>query len=177
LEAEARSAEAQAAGNQAMADLFLEAGKDLRDPERVMDMAKQAFTGRMVILDEAVDSARDFKGDAGEMFEGLSALYQYLWPMRFGPDGGTSVDVDEFESLSGFGIAFHESKQTNKDARLVRMRQRTYRGKAYDITPRIKGGDKRRGHLRIHFAFDDERQLIVVGHCGGHLETYGTQRM
>lgn len=177
LEAETRSAEAQAAGNQAMADLFLEACKDLRDPERVMDLAKQAFAGRMVILDEAVDSARDFMGDAGEMFEGLSALYQYLWPMRFGLEGGASVDVDEFESQSGFGIAFHESKQTNKDARLVRMRQRTYRGKTCDITPHIKGGDKRRGHLRIHFAFDDERQLIVVGHCGGHLETYGTQRM
>jgi hypothetical protein len=97
--------------------------------------------------------------------------------MRFGLEGGASVDVDEFESQSGFGIAFHESKQTNKDARLVRMRQRTYRGKTYDITPHIKGGGKRHGHLRIHFAFDDERQLIVVGHCGGHLETYGTQRM
>ena len=58
---------------------------------------------------------------------------------------------------------------------LTQLCQRTYNGKQICILPHIKGnGFNRRDPFRLHFCFDDEAKLIVIGHCGSHLPTSGT---
>ena len=176
LEEELREAASLALRDRGMEELLLKIGCSCRSTLDTIEIARVAFGDRIVLLDDAVESARAFKGQAGEMFKGLEAMYEHLWPMRFGEDGTLNVDEGEFQARTGFAIAFHEGKHTNRDARLMRLRQHEYLGETYDFVAHLKGGDKKRGHLRIHFIFDRERDLIVVGHCGGHLETYGTQR-
>lgn len=60
---------------------------------------------------------------------------------------------------------------------LIWLRQLTYKGNQICILPHVKGnGRNRRDPFRLHFCFDDEAQLIVIGHCGSHLPTSGTAR-
>ena len=177
LEGQLRYAQTTARGNEDRARLLLEVWRELRDPERVVEVAKQAFGDRLVFLDRAIESARSFKGDAGEMFAGLTAMYQLLWPMRFGDGGDVTIDEGKFQSQSGFELTFHESKQTNRNPRLAKQRQVEYHGKTYDISPHVKGGDRKRGFLRIHFFFDADERMVVIGHCGNHMETDGTAKL
>ena len=177
LEAQLQDEQAHARGNEARAQLFLEVGHELRDPAMIIDVAKRAFGDRLVFLDRAVDSACEYKGEPGELFDGLAAMYQHLWPMRFGVEGDAGIDEDAFQARSGFGLAFHESKPTNRNPRLVKQRAVEYHGKTYDISPHIKGGGRKRGHLRIHFFFDNDERMVVIGHCGNHMETDGTAKL
>ena len=174
LEDEVLQAEALAQRDHGMEELLLSIGSGCKGVREAMNIAEVVFADRMVFLDDAVESAYDFKGQASELFKGLAAMYEQLWPMRFGPNGVMNINEGDFKSRTGFGVSFHEGKQTNRDVRLMRLRQHEYQGKVCDFIPHVKGGDKKRGHLRIHFIFDPERELIVVGHCGEHLETYGT---
>ena len=177
LEGQVRSAEARAHNNETWAGLLLEVGREVRDSAKVVEVAKKAFGDRLVILDRAVDSARAYKGEPSEMFDGLAAIYQHLWPLRFGDEGDVNVDEDEFQARTGFGLTFHESKQTKRNARLAKQREVEYHGKTYDMSPHIKGGDKKRGYLRIHFFFDSDARMVVIGHCGNHMETDGTAKL
>ncbi len=177
LEGQLRDAQASAKASDVQAQLLFEVGHELRDPVKVVEVAKTAFADRLVFLDGASESAQAYKGDAGEMFDGLAAMYQHLWPLRFGDEGDVNVDEDEFQNRSGFGLTFHESKQTKRNPRLAKQRQVEYHGKACDMSPHIKGGDKKRGYLRIHFFFDGDARTIVIGHCGNHMETDGTAKM
>lgn len=163
--------------NESMAHLLLDAGDYLRDGRSAALLAQRALSSRVVLLDEAIASADRFVGDVSEMYDGLVSLYTVLWEMRFGPDGSASVSEEEFKVKSKFEVSFHESKPTNRNASLTNMRKCMYDGVQLDVTPHIKGGSRRRGYLRIHFAFVPERQLIVVGHCGNHMQTSGTARM
>lgn len=177
LEGQLREEQALVRGNEKRAELLLEVARELRDPARVVEVAREVFGDRLVILDRAVESAREYRGEPSEMFDGLLAMYQHLWELRFGEEGDVTVDEDEFQALTGFGLTFHESKQTKRNARLAKQRQVEYRGKTCDMSPHIKGGDKKRGFLRIHFFFDGDGRKVVIGHCGNHMETDGTAKL
>ena len=68
-----------------------------------------------------------------------------------------------------------EGKQTKNDKNLVKLRKLKYMGAEVDITLHVKYGSKAPKCLRVHFYADHERQMLVVGHCGDHLDTYGSQ--
>ena len=48
-----------------------------------------------------------------------------------------------------------------------------------DITPHVKWNNKTQ-YLRVHFFVEHdekaETRRIIIGHCGDHLDTYGTKR-
>ena len=128
-------------------------------------------------IGKAVCEACEYKGDPGELFDGLAAMYQHLWPMRFGAEGDVNIDEDAYQARSGFGLAFHESKQTKRNPRLMKQRAVEYHGKTYDISLHIKDGDRKRGHLHIHFFSDSDERMVVIGHCGNHMDTDGTAKL
>ena len=55
------------------------------------------------------------------------------------------------------------------------LRKIVHNGKERDITPHVKAGNKAR-LLRVHFCVDQDEKQIIIGHCGDHLDTYGTRR-
>jgi hypothetical protein len=83
-----------------------------------------------------------------------------------------------FRNLTGIELAITEGQQTKRDDRLMLLRRDVDdRGEPIDITPHLKLGDHPPRLLRVHFAVDRERRLLIVGHCGDHLDTFGTQRL
>ncbi len=138
------------------------------------------FPGRIKFLPSASASARAMDS-AGEG-PGLPDTWRLLWSMATTLHdlafGGSVRDLQaEFKTRTGFELALCEGSTTNRDGRLRALRRVTFDGYELDISPHVKIGSDSTSCLRVHFAFLRERSLIVVGHCGGHLETAGTRRM
>lgn len=70
-----------------------------------------------------------------------------------------------------FELAMSEGPNTNRNPRLVKLRQVSYEGRTVDITPHLKVG---RGvdsmdTLRIYYGWDAVDNRLVIGHIGTHL--------
>jgi hypothetical protein len=59
----------------------------------------------------------------------------------------------------------------------MRLRKLQYGDQEYDITPHVKHGNQEPKLVRIHFAFDEAKRKIVVGHIGRHIPNYTTKKM
>jgi hypothetical protein len=81
----------------------------------------------------------------------------------------------QFKARTGFELALTEGKQTNKDHTLAGLRQFSFEGRDWDMSPHVKAG-KHPNWLRVHFALDQAAERVLVGHCGDHLDTAGTRR-
>lgn len=84
--------------------------------------------------------------------------------------------AETFKNRTKFSLTWTESKETKRDNRLMAQRQMVYDGREIDITPHVKWGDTAPRLLRVHFWVDRDQKRLVVGHCGDHLDTYGTRR-
>jgi hypothetical protein len=141
----------------------------------VLNKIGKIFEGRIVILQEAFESAReaDFS-DIHSSWELLWAMSTTLWELYFSEETDTANIITQFRCQSGYDLTLTESKLTKNDSRLMKQRLRQFNGKTIDITPHAKI-DKIKS-LRIHYYPDKIDKIIVIGHCGNHLETYGTKR-
>lgn len=148
----------------------------------LLTMLEKLWGSKVVVLEEAKSSAEDFPGNRldnrmEEYWEILKSVPTDLWDIYFGDDEFDSIDK-EYQRRTGYELAITETGTTKADAGLVRQRQRTYNGRTIDITPHIKGKDKNpKTAFRLHYWADKENNQIVIGHCGGHLETSGTRRL
>ena len=100
-----------------------------------------------------------------------------LHPLLLEQDELSAANVAElFTQKTGFELAWTETKQTKRDNKLMALRRIGYRGQQVDITPHVKWGNKPPKCLRVHFWVDRDGTQLVIGHCGDHLNTYGTHR-
>lgn len=126
-----------------------------------------------VFTAEALKSAEESDVDPAVTWECLQATAAVLPELVF--EKRESALTERFRNLTGFEMTLTEGSQTKKDAKLAKIRRVVVEGKEWDVSAHIKAG-KHPGWLRIHFAIDQERKRIIVGHCGDHLETAGTRR-
>jgi hypothetical protein len=70
----------------------------------------------------------------------------------------------------------NEGRMTQRDSRLMRLREREYEGKLYDISPHVSL-NKGSLSLRVHFAIEQDSKKLIIGHCGDHLDTFSTQKL
>lgn len=150
-----------------------------RNARDLLEVVSKVNSDKIVVLSSALESAEKYKGKTSldEMLEMLKSLSTVLWPALFGDDASGNVAVD-YEARANFGLAMGESKLTKNNAELMRLRTFDYRGKPTDFSAHIKGREKRpKDTLRLHFAPDTERELVVVGYFGHHLKTAGTQKI
>ena len=100
-----------------------------------------------------------------------------LWDLYFGASSGGDISGRYYEK-AGYELALTETKLTKNNASMMREREAEYQGKIVDCRPHIKGKDKNpKRAFRVHFYVDRAGGKIVLGHCGGHLTTAGTQRI
>ncbi len=138
-------------------------------------LAKRVFSDRLLVLDQAERSAREFTaGDVRETWAALRDMAVVLWPLMFGEE---SVDIPaRFEEKSVLRIAMTEGPMTQKDPQLMRLRKVEYNGHTEDMSAHLKGRiGEGQTTLRVHFFPDHEKKLLVIGHCGTHLPTYAYQ--
>ncbi len=145
-----------------------------RDLEGVLGLVREMYAGRVVILDDAFDSASGWDFDVDHAWRALKAVAQVLPELHFETDG---VDVaKEFKTRTGFDLAMSEGKLTKQNKKAVRERTVMYEGHAVDITAHVKIGSSKPNLLRVHYYPDHDKKLIVIGHCGDHLTTAGTRK-
>jgi hypothetical protein len=57
----------------------------------------------------------------------------------------------------------------------MKLRERIYRGQVIDISPHVIWGNEMPKLLRVHLHVYRPNSVIVVGHCGDHLEVASTK--
>ena len=151
-------------------------------PKEVAEVAKLAVqlgSGRLVLTNKAIRSLE--KSEFAKSSEAPTVIWRCLRAMADDLHDlvlqklQTQQVAEEFKKRSKFDLTWTESKETKRDAKLMALRKIVHNGKERDITPHVKLGNKAR-LLRVHFCVDQDEKQIIIGHCGDHLDTYGTRR-
>jgi hypothetical protein len=148
----------------------------------VVELIQKLHGDRIVFAERAIEAARSAAiNDAPDgvhiAWRHLHAAATVLPKLAF--DEGVSAGAlpARFrEASGGLELSMTEGKTTKADAKLVDARAITVDGRTWDGVAHIKFGAKVPRLLRIHFALDRDRQRVIVGHCGDHLDTAGTRR-
>lgn len=107
----------------------------------------------------------------------LKSIPTTLWELYFGSKPTANIQQG-YQAQTGFELALTEGSMTNKGAKYMKQRERIYHGQTISIAPHIKGhSGNPKDNFRLHYYADGERKLIVIGHCGAHLETAGSKKL
>lgn len=181
LEGEKRALERKAAqcaapsdddGAARVAECLQSIPRDLTD---LLKLARSIWPERIVVLPEAMDSAKSYDGNLAEEWDIVRSTATALYGLLFEDDGCEGQVADEFQRRTGYELTFSESSATRARADLMKMRERSYGGRTVDISAHIKGRSQK-NTFRLHFYIDRENELIVIGHAGCHMKTAGSQR-
>lgn len=142
--------------------------------EEVIDLVEKLFPSRIVFLPEARSSADDWNFDPSRAWVILRSMATELYSLYF-VEGCSTIEAD-FKTRTGIELSLKEGNQTRKNKQLMKLRERNYQGAEISIEPHVKEGVRKPGLLRVYYFADHENKLIVVGHCGDHLDTDGTRR-
>lgn len=181
LEGEKRALERKAAqcaapsdddGAARVAECLQSIPRDLAD---LLKLARSIWPDRIVVLPEAMDSAKSYDGNLAEEWDIVRGAATALYGLLFEDDGCDGRVADEFQRRTGYELTFSESSATRARADLMKMRERSYGGRTVDISAHIKGRSQK-NTFRLHFYIDRENELIVIGHAGCHMKTAGSHR-
>lgn len=146
-----------------------------RDLADLLKLARSIWPDRIVVLPEAMDSAKSYDGNLAEEWEIVRGAATALYGLLFEDDGCEGRVADEFQRRTGYELTFSESSATRARVDLMKMRERSYGGCTVDISAHIKGRSQKNS-FRLHFYIDRENELIVIGHAGCHMKTAGSHR-
>lgn len=174
----ARKWQAEASGMRERFDFSSGLPGFFRNVKDELELAEKLWGGRIVVLDEAYRSAKDYKAfDLEEEWKIISAAANDLWDICFDSDLDGIID-DVFYQQTGVELAMTEGPMTRSNPQMMKLRDRTYLGKTVRCEPHLKG--RGRGvpseFFRLHFYIDRENKKIVIGHCGLHLKSAATLR-
>jgi hypothetical protein len=144
----------------------------------VLAEIRRLVPDRIAVTDQGLRSAQraTFK-DLSIAWSCLRSMALDLHDLVFGEEEYPGTLEQAFHERTGFELALTENKNTKRDKKLMALRTQKWSSKEIDITPHVKHGNREPRCLRVHYYADHERRLIVIGHCGDHLDTYGTQWM
>lgn len=152
--------------------VLVQAFRDLAD---LLKLARSIWPDRIVVLPEAMDSAKSYDGNLAEEWDIVRGAATALYGLLFEDDDCEGRVADEFQRRTGYELTFSESSATRARADLMKMRERSYGGRTVDISAHIKGRSQK-NTFRLHFYIDRENELIVIGHAGCHMKTAGSHR-
>lgn len=142
----------------------------------VAEAIQGLFPERIIFTARGLASTEDRSDAVVELaWECLWAMATTMHSMFFAEDT-QGVDLERrFKELSGFDLAMSEGRSTKKDKKFMNLRRDVYDGKTVEIVPHVKVGNKEPRLLRVHFHLDHDREIIAIGHCGGHLDNFSTR--
>lgn len=141
----------------------------------VVDLIQRAYPDRIFFTEKARDSARKARlQDINLAFECLRAMATTLHDLHFGRKLPLREACREFRNSTGFELAVGESEGTRAKKRLAAKRKDFYKGQQIDISPHVKHGNTSGNILRVHYYAHPGDRVLVIGHCGDHLDTVKT---
>ncbi len=136
--------------------------------EDSLSILEKSFFGKIIVLDSAWKSAKDAKKFRYQQkaFELLLKLPTQYWQAK--AEGKTDKDAGSFY---GDDFSPWESEGIMDNPRAREERTFEYNKTLMQMTNHLKIGVKPSDAetLRIHFDWDPQEKLIIIGHCGKHL--------
>lgn len=124
-----------------------------RDLTDLLKLARSIWPNRIVVLPEAMDSAKSYDGNLAEEWDIVRGAATALYGLLFEDDGCEGQVADEFQCRTGYELTFSESSATRARVDLMKMRERSYCGRTVDISAHIKGRSQKNS-FRLHFYID-----------------------
>lgn len=144
--------------------------------EECVDAIEPFISPKVVIHPDAKKAAAAYSQclSVNECWRMLLSLHETMHPLKFVEK---KLEERTFKERSGFDYAKTEGKQTKNNSRLSDMRKFEFEGQDFEMWPHLKYGNQQNKQLRIHFAFDEKNQRIIVAHIGDHLENASTRSL
>jgi len=145
---------------------------DSPSPLECIEVIESLFGDKCIILESAKESARDM-----EFFAFGRRLLDML--RRLVTEYRTRVleagDNEARKVFTNNEYAARESETVMGNKSMRRQRTFEYDGKSIEMFRHLKIGvdDDLTKTIRVHFHWDSEREIIVIGHCGQHLDISG----
>lgn len=134
--------------------------------ETSLRIVSALFADRVVVLESAFESARD-----SFRFRHRAKAFELLWSLCTSYWMALSQGESDVTARKCFGAAYaaKESDTLSKGGRV--RRTFGYEGVDIEMERHLKIGvaDNKSDTLRIHFEWLGEKRLILIGHCGAHL--------
>lgn len=152
----------------ALQGAFVRATAGSPAPEDSLLLLEAIFADRVVVLDDAYESARESAGfrDGARVLELLCTLAGAYWE-------ALSAGKPDSEARKAFPTKRFAAKESETLSKSGRTRRTfTYKGAPVLMEPHLKVGDtggSADSTLRIHFHWDAADKRIVIGHCGPHI--------
>ncbi|MFZ7337038.1 hypothetical protein ACLS0R_12350 [Comamonas jiangduensis] len=136
--------------------------------EQSLSIIQTLFPDRIVVLDSAFSSARE-----SESFLYGKKAFNFLWKLAVGYWPAMAKGVGDSEGYKVFGsknYAQNEGSALTSEGK--RRRIFDYKGREIVMEKHLKIGvkDSAAETLRVHFEWIDADKVLVVGHCGKHLD-------
>lgn len=153
---------------------LLSSGLKRRNEETARKLAgllMRMYPGRIHVMPDAFNGCIT---NPDLVWQGLWCMCTAVYDIYAKGQGGGNAD-ERFRRTPGvpvrFELALSEGKNTNRNARLTKMRRIQYHGRTIDITPHLKagGGNDSETTLRIYYCWDETDATLVIGHIGTHL--------
>jgi len=137
-------------------------------PASCLQLISTIFADRCVVLPSAMESAeehRDFKQGRRLLLMLRRLVTEYRDAMISGGDGKARKVFPNNE------FAAQESESVTSNAAFRKRRVFIYKGVETEMFRHLKIGvnNSPRDMIRVHFAWDSDDKVIVIGHCGQHL--------
>ena len=115
----------------------------------VAEAAGRTFP-RLVITENALKTAGEFPACkcVAEAWEMLVHLQECMWKLKFEADGQADWKRT-FREKTCYDLAISEGRETQGDAKLMRLRKLVHDGREDDITPHVKHGNAAPKMVRI----------------------------
>lgn len=170
--ARAQEAEAVKASLAVRAAVFDKLDRFPESVRDVVDLIGKVYSDRIVFTEKAKESARSATlKDCNVAFECLRAMALTLHDLHFRDGLALREICERFRNSTGFELAIGESETTKANKKLAAMRKDVYNGERIEIGPHVKHGTAPGRILRVHYCAHPRHKLIIVGHCGDHLDT------
>ncbi|MBL8760537.1 MAG: hypothetical protein JNL50_04475 [Phycisphaerae bacterium] len=137
--------------------------------QHALDFVASAYEDRVVLLDTARASARDSAkfNDVPKALELMCRLCSTYWQSLANGEGDAQARV-----IFGNSFSARDSEGVEGNKRAKDLRTFVYKGRPLHMVSHLKIGrkDSVAETWRLYFHWDAAAQVIVIGHCGRHLD-------
>jgi len=142
------------------------------DPESALRVISRLFPNHVIVLDDAFQSAVQSK-----QFRDRAELWRLLW--LFSTDYWEALSLGhqgdaEARKIFGSHYAAHEGESTRSSKKFKNLRTFVYQGKEIVMDAHLKVGTTSPSPveaIRVHFHWDSDKSVLIIGYCGRHLNT------
>lgn len=138
---------------------------------RLVEIFQNVYSSRIRILP---DACKGCVTKPSLIWQGLLCMCVSVYEIYAQGRGSGSPEVrlkQDSRVPSCFELALSEGSNTNRNPKLVKLREVEFEGRTLDITPHLKAGHGKDSEntLRIYYCWDKVTERLIIGHIGTHL--------